>query len=254
MFAKRMLFAVLWLIGMMGVLSTLWIPLPIPEKDLPFPLIVVKLLNLISPMFLLSIGVLIGVNLAHKVGLSAPLAEAISNGTSQKFLSLRPQIVPGLIGGVVGGVVISSWLPLWKSSLPSDFLVKGEELSKNTPFLTRILYGGITEEIMIRWGLMTLVVWLTWRVLQQSQGVPHTTYVIGAIIISSLVFGLGHLPLAFALSNQATTSLILYIVIGNSLFGLIAGYLYWQKGLEAAIIAHLLTHVVIGVINLLKRY
>jgi Type II CAAX prenyl endopeptidase Rce1-like len=253
MISKKMLFITLWSIGMVGIFSTVWINLPIPEKDLPLPPIVIKLVNLVFPTFLLSIGVSIGVNLAHKVGLSAPFSEAIANGISQKILFIRPQIIPGLIGGLVGGVVISLWFLLWESSLPSDFLAKGEELSKSTPLLTRILYGGITEELMIRWGLMTLIVFLAWRIFQQAQGVPHPAYVIGAIVVSSLAFGLGHLPLAFALTTQVTTSLILYIVIGNSLFGLIAGYLYWQKGLEAAIIAHMLTHLVVGAIDLLKR-
>jgi hypothetical protein len=252
MISRRMLFAVLWLFGMVGVLSLLWINLPIPEEDLPFPLIVIKLINLVSPTFLLSIAVLIGVTLADKVGLSAPFAQAIANGASQKFLTLKPQLVPGSIGGLIGGIVISSWLPLWRSSLPVDFLVKGEEFSKNTPLLTRILYGGITEEITMRWGLMTLLVWVAWRVLQKSQGVPHITYVIGTIVFSSLVFGLAHLPLAFSLSTQVTTPLILYIVIGNSLFGAVAGYLYWHKGLEAAIIAHMLCHIVIGTIDFWK--
>lgn len=248
-----MLFAVEWLLGMVGVLSLLWMNLPILEKELPSPLIVVKLFNLILPTFLLSIAVLIGVALADRVGLSAPFAAAIANNMSQKFSTLKPQVVPGLIGGLIGGIVISAWLPLWRSSLPVDFLTKGEEFLKNTPLLTRILYGGITEEITMRWGLMTLLVWVAWRVLQKSQGVPHVTYVIGAIVISSLVFGLAHLPLAFALSTQVTTALILYIVIGNTLFGLIAGYLYWHRGLEAAIIAHMLCHVVIGTIDLWKR-
>jgi len=36
-----------------------------------------------------------------------------------------------------------------------------------------------------------------------------------------------------------------YIVIANSVFGLITGYLYWKKGLEAAIVAHMLAHSVI---------
>lgn len=253
MISKKMLFITLWSIGMVGVLSILWIDLPIPEKDLPIPLIVIKLVNLIFPVFLLSIGVTIGVNTAHKVGLSAPFSAAIANGSSQKFLFIKPQIVPGLIGGLVGGVGISLWFFLWKSSLPSDFLTKGEELSKSMPLLTRVLYGGITEELMIRWGLMTLIIFLAWRIFQQAQGIPHPAYFIGAIVISSLAFGLGHLPLAFSLTTQVTTPLVLYIVIGNSLFGLITGYLYWQKGLEAAIIAHMLAHLVMEAIDLLKR-
>ena len=54
-----------------------------------------------------------------------------------------------------------------------------------------------------------------------------------------------HLPLASALEVAFTLPIIAFIVLANSLFGLIAGYLYWQKGLEAAIIAHMSTHIVI---------
>jgi len=39
-------------------------------------------------------------------------------------------------------------------------------------------------------------------------------------------------------------ALILYVIGGNFIFGSIAGYLYWKKGLEAAMIAHMLAHVV----------
>ncbi|MBW4472314.1 MAG: CPBP family intramembrane metalloprotease [Stenomitos rutilans HA7619-LM2] len=248
-----MLFLVLWLIGMSGVLSALWINLPASEEAVPFSPVAIKLLSLISPTFLLSIAVLIGVNLAPKVGLSAPFAEAIAQGTAQKFLLLKPQIMPGLIGGAIGGVVISAWSFLWWSSLPLDFLAKGEALSETTPLLTRILYGGITEEIMVRWGFMTLLVWGLWRMLQKGCEAPQPAYVILAIVVSALIFGLGHLPLAFALTAQATMPLILYVVIGNSFFGFIAGYLYWQKGLESAIVAHMLTHIVMIISDGLKR-
>jgi hypothetical protein len=36
-----------------------------------------------------------------------------------------------------------------------------------------------------------------------------------------------------------------YVIIANSAFGFIAGFLYWRKGLESAIIAHMLTHVLL---------
>lgn len=247
-----MLFVILWLVGMVGVLSTLWFALPVPAVEIPVPLIVVKLLNLISPTFLLLIGVLAGVNLAHKVGLSAPLAEALASGNSQLISAIKPQVIPGLVGGVVGGVTLSTLSLLWQSSLPPDFVAKAEELSQNTPFLTRILYGGITEEIVMRWGFMTFLVWIAWRVLQKAQGVPNTIYVVFAIGISALVFGLLHLPLVFALSSQVTASLVGYIIIGNGFFGLIAGYLYWQKGLESAIIAHVMVHIVMTIAERIK--
>jgi membrane protease YdiL (CAAX protease family) len=43
---------------------------------------------------------------------------------------------------------------------------------------------------------------------------------------------------------NATIALALYVIVGNSFFGLIAGYLYSKNGLESSIIAHMLAHVV----------
>ena len=113
------------------------------------------------------------------------------------------------------------------------------------PLLTRLLYGGITEELLLRWGLLTLLVWAAWRIFQRGQGTPRAIYFVSAIVISSVVFGIGHLPIVPALEIYFTFTIVTFIVLANSLFGLIAGYLYWQKGLEAAIIAHVSTHVVI---------
>lgn len=92
---------------------------------------------------------------------------------------------------------------------------------------------------------MTLLVWIAWRIFQRGRGTPRAIYFVSAIVISSIVFGLGHLPLASALEVNFTLPLVAFIVLANSLFGLIAGYLYWQKGLEAAIIAHMSTHIVL---------
>ncbi|WP_052331545.1 type II CAAX prenyl endopeptidase Rce1 family protein [Calothrix sp. PCC 7507] len=74
---------------------------------------------------------------------------------------------------------------------------------------------------------MTLIVWVIWRLFQKRQSLPHVNYFVAAIILSSLVFALGHLPIAFLLSNSVTTAVIMYVVVGNLFFGLIAGYLYW---------------------------
>jgi membrane protease YdiL (CAAX protease family) len=92
---------------------------------------------------------------------------------------------------------------------------------------------------------MTFLIWLAWRLLQKGKGKPRTLWFVSAIIISSVVFGMGHLPLVKALAFNYNLAIVSYIVVANSLFGLIAGYLYWKRGLEAAIIAHMLTHVVI---------
>jgi membrane protease YdiL (CAAX protease family) len=113
------------------------------------------------------------------------------------------------------------------------------------PVPTRLLSGGITEELLLRWGLMTLLVWAAWRLLQRRGGEPKPAYFVGAIVISSLVFGIGHLPVAYLILPEATAALTLFVIAANSIFGLIAGYLYWKRGLESAMLAHMLTHVLL---------
>jgi membrane protease YdiL (CAAX protease family) len=249
---KTRLFVILWLAGVVGVLSFLLVDLNaflanLPAAagaPLPFPPLVLKLLSVIQTSVIVSVAVIVGVALADKVGLSSPAAEA-GAGRGNVWAALKPQVVPGVIGGVVGGIaILATWL-LWIPFLPAVFVTRAEALNKSLPFLTRVLYGGIVEELLLRWGLMTFLIWLAWRLLQRGKGKPRALWFVSAIIVSSVVFGIGHLPLVRALAFNYNLAIMGYIVVANSLFGLIAGYLYWKRGLEAAIIAHMLTHVVI---------
>jgi membrane protease YdiL (CAAX protease family) len=249
---KTRLFLILWAAGIAGVLSFLLVDLSALLKQFPMPAgtevphitATFKLLSLIQPTVLLSVAVLIGIGLAPKVGLSAPVAEAAAGNGQQLGSVLKPQIIPALIGGFAGGsAIILIWL-LLKPFLPPEFVARSAELNKLLPLPTRLLYGGFTEELLLRWGLMTLLVWAAWRLFQRRRGKPQAGYFIGAIIVSAIIFGLGHLPFAFVLVPNASVALILYVISGNFIFGAIAGYLYWKKGLESAMIAHMLAHIV----------
>jgi len=63
-------------------------------------------------------------------------------------------------------------------------------------------------------------------------------------IISSIIFALGHFPIAYQVVENPSMALLTYILIGNTIGGLIFGWLYWKKGLESAFLAHILTHVI----------
>jgi len=152
-----------------------------------------------------------------------------SVGATRKFHdSPEAAIIPGLIGGAVGGVaVILGWV-LAKPFLPPQFVMRAVELNRLLPLPTRLLYGGITEELLLRWGVLTLLVWAAWRLFQKRQGQPRGVYFVSAIVISSVIFGLGHLPLVVALGSNFTAAIVWYVVSANAVFGLIAGYLYWR--------------------------
>lgn len=249
--AKR-LFLILFSLGMLGVVSLLFIDYQTlmtiaPEHvrpDTPVITTPLKLLSLVQPGLILALAVFVGVKLAHRVRLSAPFAEALAEG-GDAWSALKRQTLAGVVGGLIGGAAVVFVSLLFRPFLSSEALDRIDRLGKVLPLPTRLLYGGITEEVLLRWGFMTLLVWLGWRILQRTRPGPTRACVIGAILVSSVVFGLGHLPVAFFLIPQVTVALILYVIVANSVFGFIAGYLYWKKGLEAAVLAHMLAHLVI---------
>jgi membrane protease YdiL (CAAX protease family) len=106
----------------------------------------------------------------------------------------------------------------------------------------KLLYGGVTEEILMRWGLMSALIWLPWRFLQRRNGPPRTAYVVGGVVVAALLFGLGHLPAVVAMGAELNPTVVAHILVGNTLPGILFGVLYWRWGLEAAILAHALAH------------
>ena len=246
---RTKLFALLFLAGFAGILSFLLVDLsaiiamvpPTEGTKLPAPWLL-KVLSLIQPTVLLALAVFAGVFLAPKVNLSAPAFEALARGDSF-MAALKPQIIPGAIAGLIGAVVIVvSWTFL-RSLMPAQFVTRAVAFNRLIPLPTRLLYGGITEELLLRWGLLTLLVLVAWKIFQRGRSQPGLFCYVGAILISSLVFGIGHLPVAVAIGGPLTLPVVAYVVTVNSVFGLIAGYLFWRKGLEAAITAHMLAHV-----------
>lgn len=250
---RKRLFLILWSAAFAGILSLLLIdmraifetlPLP-PGTELPqMPMWLLKVVSLIQPTVLVTIAVIVGIGLAPKVGLTAPVVEALADGDPLMPV-LKTQIVPGIIGGVAAGFIIIPLTALTKPDLPAGAPELIAKFGDRMPLITRFLYGGVTEEVLLRWGLMTLLVWASWRVFQKGRGAPMSRYFIAAIVISALIFGIGHLPIALMLLGEPTLVLILFVIAANSAFGMIAGWLYWKKGLEAAIIAHVTAHIVL---------
>lgn len=90
---------------------------------------------------------------------------------------------------------------------------------------------------------MTVLVWMAWRLLQRRKGTQRIVYIWLAIVVSALLFGAGHLPVAAAQVEELTSDMTVLIVGASTVFGVLFGYLFWRFGLEAAIIAHAFAHV-----------
>ncbi|MFD0868136.1 type II CAAX prenyl endopeptidase Rce1 family protein [Paenibacillus residui] len=107
-------------------------------------------------------------------------------------------------------------------------------------FLGSVLYGGIIEEILLRFGLMTLIIWIASKMTKSTNS--NGIYIAG-IIIAALLFAAGHLPATAQMLGLSQVSVIRTLFL-NFLPGIGFGYLYWKHGLAYAMLGHISTHVI----------
>jgi hypothetical protein len=235
-------------LGLLGLLGLPLIIVPqitqmIAEGALPPDSSVLTLtaLSLVGPALLLLVAVAAGVLLAPRVGLRAHLAARMGAGEIPER-SLRREAPLALGLGLGAALVIVA-----SDALLTPFVPGLEALqAQQEPLLARLaagmLYGGIVEELLLRWGVMTAFVWIGWRLMQGGRGAPRAGLVLAAIAISALLFGALHLP-ALAGAISLTPLLIVRTIGLNAVGGIVFGWLYWRRSLEAAMLAHAATHV-----------
>ena len=238
---KLFLGIILFVIGLIGILSMLTMEIPIPEEAKQilldkFSPQQIKLLILINPIILLIVTVLTGTVLHEKVNLKVPIIKGAIR--KEKDFKISTIVKSGVIGGIIAGILLTLIGFIYYPILPQEFIELGEKLKPG--LAVRFLYGGFTEELLMRFGLMTFVVWLSSKIFNTLNSKIYWS----GILIAAVIFALGHFPIAFQTVESPSNILLSYILIGNSIGGIIFGWLYWKKGLESAFIAHIFAHVI----------
>jgi hypothetical protein len=227
----------LWCLAMSGVLVLTFTLIPglLGEVKSPLPAWAILAISATQSAVLVAAAVWAGVGLARPLGLGAPALEAaVAGGGFWK--ALAPRLAPaGAIGLVVAAILV-----VLQQVTPGELALAASRVE--IPLAAKLLYGGITEEVLMRWGVLTLAAWIFWR-LVGKRGTALRPSIMLAIVLSALLFGLGHLPAARAMGAALSTPVVAYIVLGNALPGLLFGGLYWRCGLEAAMLAHALAHL-----------
>lgn len=244
-------FGYLYALGFLGVVAaaatTLFVgPLPAPLASLS-P-VVAFLLVALQPAILLAIAVAVGGYAAPRVGLRSHV-RAYASGNVAAWRGLGAELRPALQLGTLAGVVllVVGWL------VGPTGAVSGEEATVATVLAgvpLRFLYGGITEELLLRWGLMSGVAALLWRVAGGSRGRLSSPVAWVSILVAAVLFGVGHLPAAATLYGGLTPSVVAFVVLGNALGGVAYGWLFWRHSIEAAMVGHAATHVVFVAVSL----
>lgn len=243
-------FAVLLAAGLLGVAAVLPFLMELVESgvfrhatppEISMPMIVT--LALLQNGILLAVAILIGMILSARIGLQMPLVQAWTSGTRAAIV---PVILPALLcGAAVGATLVAVEALVFLRHLPRAMhALFAIPLWKR--LLGGVLYGGITEELLMRLFLVSLVAWLCSRWWRTSRGLPAAGAFWLAIVLVAVVFGLGHLP-ATAAITPLTPILVVRALVLNGIAGIAFGYLYWKHGLEAAMVGHMSAHLVMQI-------
>jgi hypothetical protein len=209
----------------------------------PFPVFISAMI--IQAIVLFSIAIFTGLYLGKKVGLGAPILEGWLNSEAvkERFWSI---LKISIFLGVLIGISI-----FFLDRVAFAFFIDPITASQAEPPLwQRFLasfYGGINEEIGMRLFFMTVIVWISSKIRKTQTGLPTSLGVWIAIILISVIFGLGHLPMT-AKFQQITALVVFRAIVLNGIAGVAFGWLFWKKGLESAMIAHFSTDIMLHVI------
>lgn len=248
---NRKVFVLLWVAGLLGVLAVMPFALdliqsqtirPTQASDIPVSLAVA--LALLQNGILLALVIAIGMVLSERIGLRMPLISAWVGGGRPE--NLKAVVRPGILVGVfTGALMVATEALFFLAHLPDEMLpIFDVPLWKR--LLAGVLYGGITEELLMRLFLVSLVAWMLGKFFKAGDGMPASGAFWGAIILVAILFGLGHLPITAAIT-PLTKMLVVRALLLNGLAGIAFGYLYWRHGLEAAMLGHMSAHLVLQV-------
>lgn len=208
-----------------------------PGKKVP-PTPILKLISLLQSVILLGIASFIGTKLAPKVDLHWWLVDNWLYGNE------IPYSVPiVIIIAIIIGFAVSLFIILLDMVFAKKMPKLEIEMPTRKQSLLASLYGGISEEVLTRLFVMTLVVYVAAWI-----GLGDISYWLG-ILLAAILFGILHLPAVFQLYGKSGIVIFRTIFL-NAVPGIIFGILYWYYGIEIAMIAHFTgdigLHVIFG--------
>jgi len=188
-----------------------------------------------------AIAVAAGTWLAPSVGLATPLIDAVLS--RQPFVGRARSVAGIAVGlGVLAALAVFAIDAAFASLVPSRETTPAISAPPLWTGVLAALYGGLTEEIVVHYGVMSLLVWLLTKV------VPGPRAYWAAIGGAAVVLGLGHLS-AIAAALPLTSLVVTRAIVLNGVAGVVFGWLYWHRGLEAAMLSHgiaaLILHVAV---------
>lgn len=150
-----------------------------------------------------------------------------------------------LLAGAICGMILSAdafTFARWIPELTDSYEACGRFDAPT--WIVSVLYGGVIEEVMMRLFFMSLTALIGWKLFcRKENAVPEKVLVISNIVVAVL-FAASHLPATVLLFGHLTPMLICRCFLMNGAFGIVFGRLYRKYGIQYAMLAHILTHII----------
>lgn len=208
--------------------------------------------NVVPELLLYAVVGFVGLLLASQIGLGMPFIES---WTKRESIWNR---LPGVAGIAVLAGILTPLTSVLDTTLGILIKPYAQYLSQFSTIdvisppawqgLLTSFSAGVTEETAYRLFVLSLLAFLGSRAFRSRTGRPALWQLWVASILSAILFGLAHLPLARQLGIPIDAIAVIRIIIHNGVSGLVFGWLFWTFGLESAMLAHASADVVIKVL------
>ena len=234
--SRRRTFLYVWIAALIGIVFFA----PSISTHIPEQLILKISMNTIVMMTVLQLVVVatifsvIGTYLTPRIGFRALLVD-LPIKEKVFWVLLKRQLYYGVSIGFGGAIIAYLIAP--------DFIAY-----LNTYSFPSRLFGSLNEEVITRWGLMTIIVWILWRIFQHGKEIPKIILVYSAILLTQIPFAFGHFVALknFGIANPIWSIVTIFIV------SFPWGWLFWKQGLESAFIAHSSFHAFVALFVAVK--
>ena len=167
---------------------------------------------------------------------------AEKTGLLKSFKINKSGLIPTIVLTVIGSIILIALEYGVYANLIPEVSATYEQKPTIAYMISCLTYGGVLEEIMMRWFLMSLLAFIVWKLFfKKEQAVPKGV-LIGVNIVVALLFAAGHLPTTAATMGITPLILVRCFTL-NSLAGLICGHLYIKHGIQYAMLSHAGFHI-----------
>lgn len=207
------------------------------------------LLAMIQPLLLGVIAIYGGHRFFDRVNLRSLTNEVVEGSrtveTREKEYTLKDSMPFIVVFAVALAILNLGFDVIFQNWLP-EIYQPNFSIPNVKQILSNIFYSGIGQEILLRWGIMTTIIYV---LSSRGRDLNQWVYIIG-IVFTAILYGFAQYNSIASLTDFSFI-LVLRILLLNGLDGILFGWLYYKLHFEAAVLSHVLVNLLVILGNVL---